>query len=118
MGGRCVSQGLDQVPVQPVLPLVRSARCWLLSHLSRLLEAGQAPPQVREEPPGAAACARERSPRASQGPCGKGRPNSLGLLRPGCCHGDHQAFPINPWRREASLRGGDGDGDGDGRSLL
>lgn len=43
---------------------------------------------------------------------GRGTPNNLPSLLPGSCHGHHQTFPINPWRKErkeASLRGSDGD---------
>lgn len=36
-------------------------------------------------------------------------PHSLQFLQPGSCHGDQQPFPINPWRKEAFLRGSDCD---------
>lgn len=41
---------------------------------------------------------------------GVGTLNSLHSLLPGSCHGDHQTLSINPWRKEASLRGGNGAG--------
>lgn len=39
-------------------------------------------------------------PGPAQGPVGGA---GFGSLLPGSCHGDHPAFPINPWRR---VRGG------------